>query len=254
MGITNNNDITDSLVIPVTDDQVSAFSGWVKNIYGTYNGYLGALDAPAIDAYIKTHILPQEMRSLLRASEPYIGAKKGDIHIKRILLNRERILSKIKYMKNELGKLAYPNEAAQIRINSRDEVIRRRQAREEYQARQQQLMAVYVVANRLRFSFPSMPSMPSMTHTIVQKQLSKAEAETYCMDDDCVICLSTHKMTDACTINCGHQFGSICLAKWKNNTCPLCRTTIKEITSFVLKESSVIFDEKVNQDQYLVVV
>jgi hypothetical protein len=113
-------------------------------------------------------------------------------------------------------------------------------------------MAVYVVVDRLRFGIPSMPS--TMTHTIVQKQLSKEEAETCCMDDDCVICLSTHKMMDACTINCGHQFGRICLAKWKNDTCPLCRTTIKEITEFVLNDSSVIFDEKVTQEQPINVV
>ena len=69
------------------------------------------------------------------------------------------------------------------------------------------------------------------------------------MDDDCVICLAHHKMTDACVINCGHQFGRICLSKWKKDTCPLCRTTIKEITEFVLAESPVIFDEKVNQEQ-----
>jgi hypothetical protein len=132
-----------------------------------------------------------------------------------------------------------------------DQVIRRRQVLEATQLREQQLMTVYVVANRLRFSFPVLPSI--MTHTIVQKQLSREEAETCCMDDDCVICLSTHKMMDACVINCGHQFGRMCLSKWKKDTCPLCRTNIKKITVFVLKESSVIFDENVNQDQPIIV-
>ena len=252
MAITNNTNITDSLVFPVTDGQVEAFGTWIKNIYGSYNGYLGALNSPAIDKYIRTHILPLDMKSVLRETEPYIGVKHCDIHIKRLQLYRERILAKIKYMKGKLGKLVFPVIAAQIRRDKRDEVIRRRQAIEEARLRYQQLMAVYVVVDRLRFGIPSMPS--TMTHTIVQKQLSKEEADTCCMDDDCVICLSTHKMMDACTINCGHQFGRICLAKWKNDTCPLCRTTIKEITEFVLNDSSVIFDEKVTQEQPINVV
>ena len=74
--------------------------------------------------------------------------------------------------------------------------------------------------------------------TIVQKQLSKEEADTCVMDDDCVLCLSTHKMTDACVINCGHQFGRKCLTKWNTRvaTCPLCRTEVTEITEFVVVE------------------
>jgi hypothetical protein len=252
MAITNNTNITDSFVLPVTDGQISAFSVWVKKTYGTYNGYLGALNAPAIDIYIRTHILPLDMKSVLRETEPYIGVKHYDIHIKRLQLYRERILAKIKYMKGKLGKLVFPVEAAQIRRDKRDEAIRRRQEIEEARLRQQQIMAIYVVVDRLRFSFPEIPTI--MTHTIVQKQLSKKEAETCCMDNDCVICLSTHKMTDACTINCGHQFGRICLAKWKNDTCPLCRTKIKEITEFVLNDISVIFDEKVTQEQPIKVV
>ena len=250
MAITDNN-IT-GLVLPVTDAQVSAFSEWVKKTYGTYNGYLSALNAPAIIIYLKTYILPLEMKSLLRETEPYIGVKCSDIRIKRLLLNRKRVLAKIKFMKSRLGKLAFPVEAAQIRRDKHAEALRQRQARdearEETRLRQQELMAIYVVASRLwAFSFTEIPKIT--THTIVQKQLSTEEAETCCMDDDCVICLAHHKMTDACVINCGHQFGRICLSKWKKDTCPLCRTTIKEITEFVLAESPVIFGEKVNQEQ-----
>ena len=68
--------------------------------------------------------------------------------------------------------------------------------------------------------------------TIIKKVLSK-EKEEAIMDDDCVICLSTHNMTDACKINCGHQFGRLCLAKWKKDTCPLCRTNITKTTVFI---------------------
>ena len=74
--------------------------------------------------------------------------------------------------------------------------------------------------------------------TLVQTQLSTEEADTCVMDDDCVLCLSTHKMTDACVINCGHQFGRKCLTKWNTRvaTCPLCRTEVTEITEFVVVE------------------
>ena len=58
--------ITSSLVIPVTDGQVEAFRAWAHNTYGTYNGYLGAFKAPAVDTYIRTYILPLEMKSILR--------------------------------------------------------------------------------------------------------------------------------------------------------------------------------------------
>ena len=76
------------------------------------------------------------------------------------------------------------------------------------------------------------------TIVVVEKQLSKEEADTCVMDDDCVLCLSTHKMTDACVINCGHQFGRKCLTKWNTRvaTCPLCRTEVTEITEFVVVE------------------
>jgi len=61
-------------------------------------------------------------------------------------------------------------------------------------------------------------------------------AEDTLMDEDCAICLVQHKMTEACSINCGHQFGSVCLAKWKKDTCPLCRTQITETTVFIIKK------------------
>jgi hypothetical protein len=241
--------VTSSLVLPVTEDQVSAFGEWVKNTYGTYNGYLGAFKAPAIDTYIRINILPQEMKSLLREAEPYIGVKNGDIHIKRIQINRKKILAKITHMKGKLGNMAFPVEARQIRTDKLAEALRQRQAREAIRLRQEQHFAEYEEAIRLGlYLFPAIIPV-TKSPAIVQKQLSKEEAETCYMDDDCVICLAHHKMTDACDINCGHQFGRICLSKWKKDTCPLCRTTIKEITEFIVEDSSIIVDE---QDQPLI--
>lgn len=53
-----------------------------------------------------------------------------------------------------------------------------------------------------------------------------------CMNSDCAICMTKHNMRDVCFVDCGHQFGSLCLAQWKNNTCPLCRTMITTVTEF----------------------
>ena len=122
--------ITPSLVFPVTDEQIEAFSLWAKNKYNTYNSYLVACKAkaPAIDKYIRTYVLPMEMKSVLRETEPYIGIKGDDLHISRFQIYHQRILNKIKYMKYKLGKLAFPVEAKQIRIDKRIDLLRRRQA------------------------------------------------------------------------------------------------------------------------------
>jgi hypothetical protein len=224
--------ITTTRVFPVTDGQVEAFSIWANNTYVTYDGYVGALNAPALDTYIRTHILPMEMKSILRETEPYIGVNHCDIHTQRLQLYRKRILKKIKYMKEKLGKLAFPVEAAQIRIDNRAAFINRRQSIVALHIQQQQYFDEYDEAVRLGLQFSPDIHPVIIPRTIVTKQLSKEDAESCVMDDDCVICLAMHKMTDACTINCGHQFGRKCIAKWKKDTCPLCRTTIKEITEY----------------------
>jgi hypothetical protein len=243
--------ITTGRVFPVTDGQVEAFSAWAQNTYGTYNDYLGAFKAPAIDSYIRTHILPIEMKSILRETEPYIGVNHGDIHMSRLQMYRKRILDKIKYMKGKLGKLAFPVESDQIRRDIHDALIRRRQRIEALIMQERRNFAAYVEAVRLGLEFS--PEMgPEIAPTaIVTKQLTKEEAVTCVMDDNCVICMDTHNMIDACTTNCGHQFGSACLTKWSKiaghnhnyhvgyhagTKCPLCRTIIKEITKYVVTD------------------
>jgi hypothetical protein len=243
--------INRSLVFPVTDGQVSAFSVWANNTYGTYNGYLGAFKASAIDRHIRTHILPLEMKSVLRETEPYIGVKSVDIHMDRLLLYRKWILDKIKYMKGKLGKLAFPIDAAQIRRDKHEAIIRRRQAIEALQIQQRQYFAAYAESVRLGLQFSPEIGPEIAPTTIVTKQLTKEEATTCVMDDNCVICIEKHKIIDACTTNCGHQFGRVCLTKWAKiaghnhvyhagTKCPLCRTTIKEITEFTVDDSIVL--------------
>ena len=82
--------------------------------------------------------------------------------------------------------------------------------------------------NKMSGGIPTDKTLP----IVVKKQYTKEEAEICVMDDDCVLCLQLHKMTSACVINCGHEFGRECLAKWKRDTCPLCQVVITDIVEF----------------------
>ena len=251
-------EITAGLVLRVTDEQVSLFSTWAINKYGTYALYLDAFKAPTIDTYIRTHILPLGMKSVLRETEPYVGVKSCDIHMSRLQLYRKRIFVKIKYTKGKLGKLAFPIEAAQALIIRRNVIIRRRQHIEALETQQRRYFAEYAEAVRLGLQFSPEMGPEIAPTTIVTKPLTKEGA---LMDDNCVICMEPHKMIDACSTNCGHQFGRACLNKWTKIAghnhnyhvgyhagikCPLCRTTIKEITEFVapiLEEEPSLFEQ-----------
>ena len=237
-------EISSSVVLPVTDDQMLSFRAWILNTYGTYEVYMGALKDPAMDTYIREHLLPEEMKSALRSSEPYIGEKFGDIHIRRLLLNRDRIKAKIKNMKGKIGTLTFPTESALARRINRDAATTRREARDARFLRAQQTRAEYLafydagydarVATVVERNMAAVSSSPK----IVTIQLLETEEEVF-MDGDCAICMGNHTMTDACKINdCGHHFGSKCLANWtcciKQATCPLCRISVTEITEFRL--------------------
>ena len=256
--------ITSSLVIPVTDGQVEAFRSWAHNTYGTYNGYLGAFKAPAVDTYIRTYILPLEMKSILRETEPYIGVTHCDFHMGRLQGYRKRILDKIKYMKGKLGKLAFPIDAAEIRRVKREAIISRSLAREALEMQQRRYFAEYAQAIRLGLQFSPVMGREIAPHKIVKIQLTKEETETCVMDDNCVICMDKHKMIDACITNCGHQFGRACFTKWSEITrhtcdwnvgtkCPLCRTTIKETTEFIVAEDIIsLLDQVLSTDQVII--
>ena len=244
-------EITSSKVFPVTDGQVHAFSDWANNTYGTYASYIGAFKAPAIDKYIRTYILPLEMKSVLRETEPYVGVSCSDIHIQRLQSYRKRILDKIKYMKGKLGKLAFPIDAAEIRRVKREAILRRSQHLEALDAQQRRYFAEYAEAVRLGLQFSPIMGPEIAPTAIVTKQLTKEESDTCVMDDNCVICMDTHNMIDACTTNCGHQFGRDCLTKWSKlsghnhyyhagTKCPLCRTIITEITEYVVLKESLV--------------
>lgn len=229
-------EITSSVVLPVTDAQMRAFSAWVIETYVTYDVFMDAIHSPAVDTYIKTHILPQEMTHVLRVSERFRGEKWGDVNIQRLLLYRRRVTAKMNNLKGKVATFTFPFEAAQVRRANREAATARRQYREATQIRLDQEALAYrdYLIETIRQLPPGAPlPFPEIKlPTIVTLAVTLAEEATL-MDDDCAICLQKHKMTDACKINCGHQFGSVCLAKWKRDTCPLCRTKVTETTVFV---------------------
>lgn len=230
--------ISSSVVLPVTDAQIMAFCAWVINTYVSYDRFMDALKSHEVDTYIKTHILPLEMLDVLHMSHPYIGEKRGDSNIRRLQLYRRRIIAKMTNLKGKIVRMTFPVEATRTRRENLAAALSRRQDREAYQLRYQQERQAYI--DHMNETYESRAQGIHDRRESMQKKivlptivtLTEEEAETCIMDDDCVICLSIHKMTDACTINCGHQFGGICLSSWKKDTCPLCRTQITEVTVF----------------------
>ena len=223
------DEISSTVVLPVTDAQMTAFSAWVINKYVTYEGVMCAIKSPEIDTYIKTHILPQDMNNVLRRTERFRGEKWGDVNIQWMLLNRRRVTAKMNNLKGKIVTRTFPIEAALSRRVQRDAATSRRQAREAERLQYEQDRQAYQAAVERERRVAKVYPYP----LTITKQLSAEEAITCVMDDDCVICLALHKMTDACTINCGHQFGTVCLAKWKKDTCPLCRTKVTETTMYI---------------------
>ena len=233
-------EITTSVVLPVSAVKMSAFRDWVVDTYVTYDGYMAAIDAPEMQNYIVEHLLPDEMKDVLVRSEPYLGARYGLIDVKRLLLNRKRILAKMKNVKGKVGLLAFPAETALARRETREAAGTRRL---QTMLRNQQIAADYDAAYAIAYygEFNLVPPPPPLvpTYTIVNVLLAK-EDEEKCMDGDCAICMVNHKIKDSCVVNCGHQFGDKCMNRWTKTvtnavlTCPLCRAEIKEITEFVI--------------------
>ena len=242
------DEISSSVVLPITDAQMRAFSTWVLNTYETYARFMDAIKSPEVDRYIKSHILPLEMLDMLSMSGPYIGEKYGDNNIRLLQLYRRRIFAKMKNLKGKVASMTFPSEAAQTRRDNRVAAVARRQYNEARQIRldretleyRDYMIATDAHELRLAMSAKIYPYPPT-----VKIQLSEEDAETLVMDDDCVICFSQHKMVDACTINCGHQFGRLCLAKWKKHTCPLCRTQIVKTTVFI---ETIVKNEAIEQE------
>jgi len=60
-------------------------------------------------------------------------------------------------------------------------------------------------------------------------------------DPECSICYENIAHSQCKKLNCGHIFHKMCLYKWKNNTCPLCRSIYKEVSSKDIVDMLVLF-------------
>jgi len=154
----------------------------------------------------------------------------------------EQLHAQIDQLRNAADQLRL--EAVQLRLEG-DQLryVAAQFRRDRYRQEQLHQAQINTIVDEFRLLFPEIVTptpTPSLTPIIIKKVLSKEEAEAV-MDDDCVICLATHKMTAACTSNCGHQFGKLCLSNWKKDTCPLCRTKVTEITEFIVSEDISLF-------------
>jgi hypothetical protein len=112
--------IDNTLTLPVTSDQAQAFKTWATQTYSDYAAYNveASKNNNAINHYIIAHILPLEIKTILDESAPFVRSRTTDPRIKELQLNRKLIHNKVRYMKNKLGKLAFREEAQQLREES----------------------------------------------------------------------------------------------------------------------------------------
>jgi hypothetical protein len=192
--------ITNSRLIPITDQQLEAFKSWAVEKYANFHTYINACrNQTAVDVYIRANILTEEMKAVLCESEPLMGNITTDIHEKRMQLYHKRIINKINYMKMKLGEMVFAEEIRQLR----------RQIAEE-----RMLTGIHYIIP-WRTSFVQTKNLPENEHLIL-------------MQDDCAICLEKHPMIQVSETSCKHQFGKECIAKWKPKSCPVCRSRISE--------------------------
>lgn len=206
-------------VIQTTAEQEQLFRAWATSKYSSYKEYSEPTEEIAI--FIRTHIFTMEMKRIWRETEPYVGVRYyGDIHINRLMRYRDILVKKIKYMKEKLGKLAFPLEAAAMRAATRAAVERRRlRLRSQYESR------IFLVISAEAPADVMIPQIP-------KKMVPLLEADETVVDD-CVICMDTHLIVDTCLTNCGHRFGSKCFDKLVKWNCPLCRTVCTEVTEYI---------------------
>ena len=210
--------ISSSKVIVTSAEQVQSFSAWATGKYQTYQEYMDPTQKEETGKRIRTTIFTVEMISVWRETNPYVGLKIPNLHMSRLLVYRKRLEEKIKYMREKLGKLAFPVEAASIREHQIAESSRRRLERRAPTS----VVVMWLPEHKSQGLIPK-----------VIKQLSEEEAKAT-MEEACVVCMDNHSMVDTCLVNCGHRFGAACFKKWsdKHANCPLCRTWCTEITEY----------------------
>lgn len=230
-------EITTGGLIPVTHEQMLAFSVWANGRYASYAAYKADIRNQAINEYIRTHIFTPDMKALWNLfSEPHNPAFADPLHFSRLLTYRDRLTKKITYMKTKLGKYAFPEEARVIRARLTQQ--RHERERQWYVTMRMRFTQVIDQTNQPYLQNPtfmlSRPPQP-FTRKIILQTLSPEDANKE-MLDDCAICMTKHVIRESCTTPCGHHFGTACLDKWKHTACPLCRSVCSEVTHYVEEE------------------
>lgn len=226
--------VNEGSVIPVTPEQVRAFSTWATTVYRNYGTYKESIYSPVIDEYMHNYILTPEMKAIWRASEPggNVAATYDAPSANRLKIYRSRLKKKIRYMKEKLGKQAFRQEYREVMSQERESRMNAMRAHREQLEREQREENNNPYSNRGQLSyFLSLAALKTFTY---KKQI-KVVTEDFVnkdMDDACGICMEVHKMSDVCVTSCGHQFGSKCMSRWKKPSCPLCRSTCTEVTEY----------------------
>jgi hypothetical protein len=197
--------ITENRLLPVTNDQSSAFKIWAVEKYGNFHAYIDACRTQTtVDVYIRANILSEEMKAILCESEPLMDNIATDLHDKRLQQYNKKIITKINYTKMKLGEMAFADEVRELR---RQRVMERMRTGIEN--------THYII--------------PWNTHFMVKKIMTETECYGI-MNDVCAICLEKHPMMQVCETSCKHQFGKECISKWKSKSCPVCRSAISQAT------------------------
>lgn len=234
--------VDESAVIPTTPAQVQAFTTWATSIYRNYANYKESIHSPVIDEYIRTHILTEEMKIVMRVSERRNAAATFNaLGANRFLTYRSRVIKKIKYMKEKLGKLAFREEyretLRQARTARRDAraTVTREHIVEYYNIHDPHVRIVFLQMANAHL-LQARPAAQPFAHTKKVEIVTEDFANTE-MGENCAICMDLHKMSEVCVTKCGHQFGTKCLSSWNKPACPLCRTYCTEITEYKVSET-----------------
>jgi hypothetical protein len=217
--------------IQMTQTQVDDFCVWATEKYGNYRIYNESTQSEELTNYFRRHILSHEMKKILQKTDIYVGFRSNDPLIARLQISRQSIIIKMCFPKLKLGRRAFAQEVAAIKAQQ-DEIYRQR----ALLITQQSLLHV-MVDNEF------IPIHQITIRKTIKKQLTADEVKT-CMVEDCAICFIKHKMTATCVIPCGHQFGKDCFTRWKNNTCPLCRTPCMVVTEFIAPKRRRYFTDR----------
>lgn len=203
-------DLVDNRAIPVTDEQINAFTIWVKSRYGgkeEFQGQLRNQDRGIIENYFVHHIFSKELAIVFHKSEAHKNELNKDPDILQLQLYRRRLDIKISRTITDLITRAFPGgEDTKLVSDSLRLQRHTTQIRVEHYNHYRGKVSRYTVCMQApKDGFPVA----------------------------CELCLSTHPFVYSCVTNCGHQFGAKCFRDWDYTTCPICSAFCKDVTEFI---------------------